>query len=213
MPRPDDQNQGQERSWARELERNRLRSPLSGGLRLPGPGAAAGDDFAGGGEADDDQQPTGGKAAGAGSATPSSAETAKMLGQAISGAGLTKLAADEAKKVAEEAAGGGLIGAAKAAWGLANKWLPWLLLFGAYTLLFEEPFITVPSLILLTWIWVALAHWLHISWIRKFNVLEWLALITISGLYLAALSVVVVAIIAAATILADPVIQAGMIVT
>jgi hypothetical protein len=99
-----------------------------------------------------------------------------------SGVGLGKLAAEEMKQVGL-AATKGVFAAASAAWSVINKYGPWLLFFGIYTLIFEDPFFTTPALLLLLWIWAIGAHWLKFKWLRPLNVLEWLALIVTSAIY------------------------------
>ncbi|MFH1046818.1 MAG: hypothetical protein V1738_00805 [Patescibacteria group bacterium] len=62
----DDYDRGDQNNWSRDLERNRLRSELTNGLRLPGPGAAAGANSA-------VQQPSTGKTGSGGNSDTSSA--------------------------------------------------------------------------------------------------------------------------------------------
>ncbi|HCC21913.1 hypothetical protein A2480_02690 [Candidatus Uhrbacteria bacterium RIFOXYC2_FULL_47_19] len=197
MLEPNNQNLSQEQNWARRLEQGRLGSSLSGGLNLPGPGAtAAASTFDSGAmkSAGSSYRPMpDGKAGDAAAAVregPSSIETARAAAKFASGVGIGKMAADEASKVAQNFANEGVIGTAKSLWGIANKYLPWLLIFTAYSVLFEDPVFTVPGCLLLCWIWVSGAHWLKIKWLRTFNVFEWLALIVLSMLYLAVIILV-----------------------
>jgi len=200
-PQPADSRVG-ESNWGRQLERNRLRNAtLYGGTALPGPGAAAAakapaigkplqPNLTGG-----DEKPGGGKAGGVKAAladprAPSSVETAKVAAQIASGVGMGKLAAEEAKK-AVMAAGKGGLAAAGAIWQIINKYGPWALFFAFFTIICEDPFITAPLILLVLWIWLVAAHWLKISFIRKFNVLEILALIVCSAVYVAIFAMIV----------------------
>ena len=163
-----------EQNWSRQLEQSRLRGAMAfGGLNLPGPGATAAED----------------KSA-APQKAPSSAETAKMAAQVASGVGLTKLAADEAKD-ALKAAGKGVLAAAGALGAIANKYGIWILFYGFFSVIFVEPFITAPTILLVLWAWLVAAHLLGAKKLRKFNALELMTLFTCSSIYIAALALIV----------------------
>ena len=163
-----------EQNWGRQLEQSRLRGAMAfGGLNLPGPGATAAED----------------KSA-APQKAPSSAETAKMAAQVASGVGLTKLAADEAKD-ALKAAGKGVLAAAGALGAIANKYGIWILFYGFFSVIFVEPFITAPTILLVLWAWLVAAHLLGAKKLRKFNALELMTLFTCSSIYIAALALIV----------------------
>jgi hypothetical protein len=193
-------------------QRQLQNSKLSTGLPLPGPGATAAASTTPKttpnigqplptlpmGKAATDS-PGGRGSGGFEPQTPSSLETAKVAAQVASGVGLGKMAAEEMKDVAM-AAGQGFFASLGATWQVINKYGPWLLFFAIYSLISEDPFITVPILLSVLWAWAIAAHWLKIKWLRTFNVLEQLALIVTSIIYMAAfvLIVLILALIACA---------------
>ncbi|MBU0625292.1 hypothetical protein KKF05_03045 [Patescibacteria group bacterium] len=193
-----------ERTWSNQLERNRRqRLPTPDRLSLPGPGATAAAKAplpnigkplptlpANGAAPGEKGTKSGGASSSFEPQAPSSIETAKMAAQVASGVGLGKVAAEEMQSAAL-AAGKGFIATLGAVWQIINKYGPWLLFFGVYSIIFEDPFITTPILLGLLWAWAIGAHWLKIKWLRTFNILEQLALITISSIYMVAFAAIV----------------------